>query len=167
MGNIEADKTVIDSRKARSAGLWYTISNVALRAISIITAPIFTRLLETSDYGIVNIFSSWQNIFVIFIGLGLSYSIGRAKIDYSEDFDGYLSSIQGLSTVVGILFLVVMIIGQNFFSEVLNLDANLVITLFVYLVRTMNLKLWIKNAQNPSPNVRNLQQCWKVWKRRL
>ncbi len=120
--------------KALSAGLWYTISNVTLRAISIITAPIFTRLLATSDYGIVNIFTSWQNIFVIFIGLGLSYSIGRAKIDFSDDFDGYLSSIQGLSTIVGLVFLAVMTVGQNFFSEVLKLDPNLVVTLFVYLI---------------------------------
>lgn len=131
-----ADKVINESnsRKALSAGLWYTISNVALRAISIITAPIFTRLLATSDYGIVNIFTSWQNIFAIFIGLGLSYSIGRAKIDFPDDFDGYLSSIQGLSTAIGFLFLIVMTIGQSLFSEILALDPNLVVTLFVYLL---------------------------------
>lgn len=134
MDNKVSNGSESTSKKALSAGLWYTISNVALRAISIITAPIFTRLLTTSDYGIVNIFTSWQNIFVIFIGLGLSYSIGRAKIDFSDDFDGYLSSIQGLSTIVGLIFLAVMTIGQSFFSEVLKLDPNLVVTLFVYLI---------------------------------
>ena len=122
------------TKKALSAGLWYTVSNVALRAISIITAPIFTRLLTTADYGVVNIFTSWQNIFVIFIGLGLSYSIGRAKIDFSEDFDGYLSSIQGLSSIVGVLFLIIMTIGRAFFSVLLDMDQNLVIALFVYLL---------------------------------
>lgn len=123
-----------NSKKALSAGLWYTISNVAIRAISVVTAPIFTRLLTTSDYGIVNIFTSWQNIFVIFIGLGLSYSIGRAKIDYPDDFDGYLSSIQGLSTIAGFAFLTVIVVGRNLFSLLLDLDPNLVITLFVYLL---------------------------------
>lgn len=123
-----------NTKKALSAGLWYTISNVALRAIGIITAPVFTRLLTTSDYGIVNIFTSWQNIFVIFIGLGLSYSVGRAKIDFPDDFDGYLSSIQGLSSIIGLLFLAIVTISQSFFSEVLDLDTNLVTTLFVYLL---------------------------------
>lgn len=128
---MERNKSITTS--SLSAGIWYATSNIILRAISIITAPIFTRLLTTSDYGIVNIFTSWQNIFVIFIGLGLSYSIGMANIDFREDFDGYLSSIQGLSTIVGIFFLIILYFWGEDFSLLLNLDYDLVVTLFVYL----------------------------------
>lgn len=134
MDKVVTTKKESNTRKALSAGLWYTISNVVLRAIGILTAPIFTRLLTTSDYGIVNIFTSWQNIFAIFIGMGLSYSIGRAKVDFPDDFDGYLSSIQGLSSIVGVMFLVVMTVGKSIFSRILKLDSNLVVTLFVYLL---------------------------------
>ena len=45
------------SSKAIKAGVWYTISAVLLRSISIITTPIFTRLLSTEDYGVVTSFT--------------------------------------------------------------------------------------------------------------
>ena len=48
------------SSKAIKAGVWYTISAVLLRSISIITTPIFTRLLSTEDYGVVTSFTSWN-----------------------------------------------------------------------------------------------------------
>ena len=67
--------------KPLKAGIWYSASNIMLRSVSIITAPIFTRLLTTEDYGKISNFTSWQNILAIFMGVFLNYSIGRAKID--------------------------------------------------------------------------------------
>ena len=51
-----------------------------LRSVSIITAPIFTRLLTTEDYGKISNFTSWQNILAIFMGVFLNYSIEPAAI---------------------------------------------------------------------------------------
>ena len=87
--------------KAIKAGLWYTLSNMLIKSIGIITAPIFTRLLTTSDYGKINNFISWQSILIIFWGLGLEYSIGRAKLDFNTDFSNYTSSILSLSFIGG------------------------------------------------------------------
>ena len=72
--------------KAVNAGLWYAVSNVVLRAVSIFSAPIFTRLLTTADYGQVANFNIWQNVLASVFCLCLSYSIGRAKIDFKDDF---------------------------------------------------------------------------------
>ncbi|MFK2360612.1 oligosaccharide flippase family protein [Bacteroides fragilis] len=71
--------------KPLKAGIWYSASNIMLRSVSIITAPIFTRLLTTEDYGKISNFTSWQNILAIFMGVFLNYSIGRAKIDFKDD----------------------------------------------------------------------------------
>ena len=57
---------------AVKSGSSYMISNLVLSSLSIITAPIFTRLLSTSDYGIAANFAAWVNICLVIIGLGLS-----------------------------------------------------------------------------------------------
>ena len=38
--------------KAFKAGVWYTVSNVATKAILVLTTPIFTRMMSVNDYGI-------------------------------------------------------------------------------------------------------------------
>lgn len=44
------------------ASLWFLVSSVLQKGVSIMTTPIFTRLLSTSEYGIFNVFTSWQGI---------------------------------------------------------------------------------------------------------
>lgn len=120
--------------KALKAGTWYSISNILLRAVSIVTAPIFTRLLTTTDYGVVSNFSSWQNILVIFCGLGLSYSIGRAKIDFENNFDEYISSIQGLSSLFSVILLALVIPFSTQIANFMELDRSIVLSLFVLMI---------------------------------
>ena len=70
--------------KAFKAGVWYTVSNVATKAILVLTTPIFTRMMSVNDYGITATFTSWYTLLSTFCTLNLTYSIGRAKIDFSK-----------------------------------------------------------------------------------
>ena len=38
-------------RQALKSGVWYTISSISVKAILIITTPLFTRLMTTAEYG--------------------------------------------------------------------------------------------------------------------
>ena len=119
---------------AIKSGSAYIFSNILINATSIITAPIFSRLLTTSDYGIVSNFMAWQSIGLVLIGLGLSYSIGSAKIDFPEEFNQFLASIQTLSSISGLFFLFSAIIFIEPLSNWMELDKILVIINFVYLL---------------------------------
>lgn len=123
-----------NNKQAFKAGLWYTISNIALKAISIISAPIFTRLLTPTDYGMFNNFFSWQTILACVFGLCLNYSIGRAKLDFSEDFDGFIASIQTLSMGVGLLLLFILLPFLDVLSSFLEMNNGLLISLMVMLI---------------------------------
>lgn len=123
-----------NNNKVLKAGAWYTISSITLKAVSIITAPIFTRLLTPTDYGMFNNFFSWQTILACFFGLCLNYSIGRAKIDFKEDFDGYLASIQTLSSGVGLVFLFLALPFLDTLSSFMELDKGLLISLLIMLI---------------------------------
>ena len=123
-----------NSSKALKAGAWYTISNILLKAVSVFTAPIFTRLLTPADYGLFNNFFSWQNILACVFGLCLNYSIGRAKIDFKENFDGFISSIQTLSMMVGVALLAVALPFLEPLSAFMEIDKGLLVSLLVLLI---------------------------------
>lgn len=82
------------------AGFFYLFGNLFNKAIAFITIPIFTRLMSTSDYGIVNTYMSWVTILSVIVGLSLGNSIRNAHVDYKNDMDGYLSSIFFLSLIL-------------------------------------------------------------------
>lgn len=96
--------------KAVKSGFWYVISNVLVRAVGIITAPIYTRLLTTAETGYANNFNNYVTIFTVVTCLCLIYSVGRAKLDFKEEFDQYMSSIQTLSSGFGAIVLILVMV---------------------------------------------------------
>lgn len=119
---------------ALKSGSGYMLSNILIRSSAIITAPIFTRLLTTADYGIAANFAAWLNIGLVVIGLGLPYSIGNAKIDFPTKLDNYLASIQTLGSVIALTILFFAILFRQQLAEWMGLDQNLVLVIFVYLL---------------------------------
>ncbi len=119
-------------KKAVKSGFWYVISNVLIRAVGILTAPIYTRLLTTAETGYANTFNNNVSLLSVIAGLCLIYSVGRAKLDFADNFDEYLSSIQTLSGIFGIL----MMAGVFIFCPaegMLKLERTAVLVLFAYL----------------------------------
>ena len=53
------------------ASFWFLICTFTQKAVNVITTPIFTRLLSTSEYGEYNVYTSWLGIFTVFISLNL------------------------------------------------------------------------------------------------
>lgn len=120
--------------KVLKSGIWYTISSISIRAIAIITTPIYTGMLSTGDYGIANTYNSWIEVFNIFTCLCIVYSIGRAKIDFKDRFDEYISCLQGLSSSFAFVVLIFAFIFRERLSAFMHYEVPLIIVLFVYLV---------------------------------
>lgn len=120
-------------QKALKAGIWYTVSSICIKGISIITTPIYTRILSTSDYGIVATFTSWYSLISIFCVLSLTYSIGRAKLDYQGRLKEYIGSMQVLSAIVTTVIILSMLIFISPLSGWMELSPVLMVILAVYL----------------------------------
>ena len=120
--------------KVVKAATWYSISNILLRGISIFTAPIFTRLLSTSDYGIASNFVSWVSIVSCITGLGLGTSVIRGKIEFKEDFKKYLSSVQFLGIIATLFVIIIMVPSLSFWSNLMELDKWLIVGMLLYLL---------------------------------
>ena len=54
---------------------WYTIGNVLIKGVAFFVLPVFTRLMNTHEYGIYSVYMSYLTIFEVIILLGLSATI--------------------------------------------------------------------------------------------
>ena len=127
------DRNTSSNNKVLKSGIWYVISNVMIRAVGILTAPIYTRLLSTSETGFANNFNNYVSIFTVITCLCLIYSVGKAKLDFKEDFDKYMSSIQTLSSLFGLAVFIIVFFACPI-NGMLGMPRNIFLLLFAYLI---------------------------------
>ena len=66
------------------AGFWFTICNFMQRGITMITTPIFTRVLSEEQYGLVSTFTSWQNVLILITTLSLYKAMMKLYVKYDN-----------------------------------------------------------------------------------
>ena len=122
------------NRKALTAGVWYTISNFVVRGIGFLTTPIFTRILSKADYGNYSNYTSWLNLLIVLTTFEMYSSINRARFDYEDDLDGYLSSVALCGTTITLVCYAIVLCFQNFFVQLFNMDMIYIHVMFLYLL---------------------------------
>ena len=74
------------------------LSNLLLRGISIFSAPIFSRLLGTSGFGIVSVYNIWTRVLGVALPMQSSLTLVNARVEYpEEEQDRYQSSVLTMS----------------------------------------------------------------------
>lgn len=122
------------NRLALKSGAWYVIANFLTRGINFLITPIFTRLMTTGEYGDFSNFIAWQSLLLTLTTLDLYSTVSKAKFDYEDDLDGYLSSIAVSGTIfTGICYIVVLIFN-DFFTEFFGMEMKYIHIIFLYLL---------------------------------
>ena len=114
------------------ASFWFLIASFFQRGISVITTPLFTRLLTAEEYGQFNVFNSWFSLFTIIIALNLTggaYTQGIIK--FSEEREKFSSSIHGLSLSILVIWLIIYVIIWQPINNLLKLETYQVLALFL------------------------------------
>lgn len=108
------------------------LSTALIAGINFITIPIFTRMLDTTGYGIVSIYTAWVQIFVVIIGLKVDGTIGSAQANLPKtEQDRYQVSILLLTIpLFGVLFTLCLLFLKQI-SNLLLLDGKVVIALML------------------------------------
>lgn len=132
--------------KNLKASSLYMIGNMFNKAIAFITIPIFTRILTTSEYGIAQTYLSWVSILTLIVGLSLGNSIRTAFVDFSDDLEGYMSSIYGLSLLSFIVSSTLILLGTFLFSgiDMILVICCLVQSYFQFITTAMTTKYMMK-----------------------
>lgn len=125
------------------ASVWFTICSIIQKSITLITTPIFTRLLTTSQYGMFTLYQSWFAIVSIFATLNLSAGVYfNGMTNFPEDRDRMTAAFQGLSiTATGILF-AIYLVDIPFWNQVFGMNTILMLTMFLQAFFTPAYAFW-------------------------
>lgn len=125
------------------ATIWFMICSFLQKGLSFITTPIFTRLMTQEQYGTYSVYVSWFQVLLIFSTLRLDYSVfmkGMSK--YSEDKDGYTSSMLGLTTIVTTVMFIIYLIFSNQINSLIELSTPIMLAMFVELFTHNAIAFW-------------------------
>lgn len=100
------------------ASIFYLIGNISTKAIAFVTIPIFTRMLSTTEYGIVNTYSSWVSIVSVIVNLSLFDSFRTAFSDDNAHFESYCASTIRLSGIFSFGALILATLGVIIFPSI-------------------------------------------------
>lgn len=109
----------------KKASTYYMVGNLFNKGISFITVPIFTRILSTTDYGIVTTYNSWISILSMVIGFALHMGIRAAFIDYKEKMNDFMAVTTTFTIASGVV-LSAMVLAATYFIKV-DISAALLI----------------------------------------
>lgn len=101
---------------------------VILNGISFFTIPIFTRLLGTDNYGVYTLYSSYQSILVLIMGLQMQSVIAPASVYYEGDErERYLSASFSISLISCVLFSLIIVVLVKPISNITKLPQAMVL----------------------------------------
>ena len=111
-----------NTSKAINAGIGYTIGNYLIKGIAFLSAPLFSRIMSTSEYGMYSTFMAYESIGFIIIGLALHSSYKKAKYHFKDDFNGYVSSTIVLIIGNFIIFTLLVNLINSEIVQILGMD---------------------------------------------
>ncbi len=119
---------IIDRYKALpkqvKASVWFLICSFLQRGISVLTTPIFTRLLSTAEYGSYNVFYSWLGIVTLFVSLNLYAGVfGQGLVKFDKERTVFASSLQGLTVTLVFAWTVIYLIFRDFWNNLFSLTT--------------------------------------------
>jgi len=108
------------------------LSVVLLNGISIITAPLFSRILGDSGYGILKIYNIWASVIAIVFTLQTQGTLVTARVEYPEEEQKrYYSSVMCMSLLLFLLCSAVVLVFIDPISQALKLNRILICLMLV------------------------------------
>lgn len=125
------------------ASFFFILCGVLKDAVDIIATPIFTRLLTTEEYGLFSVYNSYYQIIRIVVSLYIfsdGYDVGLSR--FSEDMEGFTSSMQGLAFALFSGWLAICWGLRNSLTLWTGLSTNLILLMLLQTLFTTPLNCW-------------------------
>lgn len=121
----------------------FFICSFLQKGISIVTTPIFTRLLSAEAYGRFNVFNAWFGIITIIVTLNLFYGVyTQGLVKYKQEQAMFSSSLQGLTLCLVLGWTVIYGLGWQFWNHLFNLSTSQMLLMLVMIWTTAVFSFW-------------------------
>ena len=130
------------SVQARAA-IWYTVCNIIQKGLVFLTTPVFSRLLTTEEFGLFNVFTTWQSILIIFVSLNLASGVFlRGLIKYEDDEEEFSASLYSLFTVVFFAGLLIYLVGSGLWNRLIQFPTRYMLCMFADMLAATAFHFW-------------------------
>lgn len=117
--------------------------NFMQKGISFLTAPIFTRLLTTEEYGVITIYSSWLDVIGIFAMFGLYNNVYcRGILEFKTDKRNFTFSLLSLSNLITLVTFIIVWIMNKHIVHFLNVPDILILFMFFSFLLEPAFEFW-------------------------
>lgn len=130
------------------ASVGFTCIGAVAKLLSVLTTPLFTRLLTAEEYGLYSLYTTWLGIFSVLLTLGIGSSVlYRGMQRFSDERDGFLLSALFLS--LGALFLGVLfyLCFSRQISRFLGLSLDVTLFLFMQIAADLSLSFYLAECR--------------------
>lgn len=99
----------------KNASVLYLFATLFNKGIAFLTVPIFTRILSTTDYGIVTTYNAWVDILTVILSLALYMAIRIAFVDLKKEKKTFLNTVISFTLVLSFIFAIgALLLGKAF-----------------------------------------------------
>lgn len=130
------------------ASIWFTVCAFLQKGISVLTTPIFTRLLTTEEYGQYNVFNSWLGIINILVSLNLSFGVftqGLVKFEHERKL--FFSSMLGLTTTLISVWTVIYLLFARFWNELFSMTTTQMLFMLLMIWTSAVFNFWASDQR--------------------
>ena len=128
---------------AAKATIWFMFCTILQKSISLITTPIFTRMMSTEQYGQFSVYNSWLQIFTIITTLRLNWAVfNKGMSKYKDDRDGYTSTMQTLTASITLIVFIIYLIFHKQVNALTELPTFIMLAIFAELLVTPAIDFW-------------------------
>lgn len=118
--------------KAIKAGIGYTAANILIKGLAFLTLPLFSRIMTTEQFGVYNIFVSYETMLSIVLGLAIHSSLKSANLKFKDKISEYTSSVCLIYILSGIIWLIVALVFNQSLSRWMEMERIVVPLLVLY-----------------------------------
>ena len=131
------------------ASVAFMLCSFFQRGISVLTTPIFTRLLTTEQYGYYTVFNSWLEIISVFTTLKLAGSVfQQALVKFDDRRDELSASTAGLGTTITLLVYCIYLPLRSRINDLLGMNTLIMTCIFAASWATLMFELWADRQRN-------------------
>lgn len=134
--------------KKTKAFFWFTFCNFILQGITFISAPIFSRLLSTNQYGYLSTIMTYQQLFMIIATFEFSSgTYQRGLVKYEDEKPFFTSLIQVLSSVTVLVWFIVFMIFRRQICSFTEIPFFLFCLMFIFFMFNPAYSCWINEKR--------------------
>lgn len=110
---------------AMKASMAFLFANIIVKGLSLVSGPVFTRIMSSEQYGLVSTFMSWKSILAVVITFNLSSGVfNNGMLEFKDDRDGFQFSLLAISSAMSVLAFVLFLCFQNQILPILEIPKS-------------------------------------------